>query len=94
MKKKDAINSLLAAQHEIECDPELEECDTLALMEEAISDALEYLTGNRPEPLTDCAHCDRHIKKGHGQSTFCGSMHRDCIEDHGENCEVCRKEFC
>ncbi len=35
MKKKDAINSLLAAQHEIECDPELEECDTLALMEEA-----------------------------------------------------------
>lgn len=42
-----------------------------------------------------CAQCEAVItEEADGHSTFCGSMHTDCIETHGTTCEVCRKEFC
>lgn len=43
--KEDAIDSLLSAMDAMQQDPELEEVDTLGLMEQAISDALQHLTG-------------------------------------------------
>lgn len=43
----------------------------------------------------DCAHCDRAItEESDGHSTFCGSMHTDCITAHGKSCEACRNELC
>ena len=47
MTKEQAIESLKKAQREMEIDPNLEEVDTLSLMETAIADALEYFTGMR-----------------------------------------------
>lgn len=45
--KLTVIAALTQAMNAMQDDPELEDVDTLSLMEDAISDALEYFTGER-----------------------------------------------
>lgn len=35
----------------------------------------------------DCKTCER------GQSTYCGSMCEQCLEEHCKQCEVCNEDF-
>lgn len=58
MTKQQAIESLQQAQEAIEDDCNLECVDTLALMQEAIEDALEYFTGVRPTHVVSSQHDD------------------------------------
>jgi hypothetical protein len=99
MTKAQAIESLQDAQGAIEADPDLEGVDTLALMQEAIEDALEHLTGKRPKHVAstarqseDAEQCEECLESG--ESTYCGSFCDSCLEKHCEECEVCRDEFC
>lgn len=41
-----------------------------------------------------CAVCEKPITdKEDEESTYCGSMHRDCMSEHAKECEVCKKDF-
>ena len=41
------------------------------------------------DPL-DCAECGKPIEPDDEETTYCGSVHRECLAAHVEHCEVCR----
>lgn len=41
----------------------------------------------------DCAHCGEEVAQADAESTFCGTMHRDCLFDHAHECGVCKNDF-
>ncbi len=41
-----------------------------------------------------CAECNKVIKdEDEGESTYCGSMHSVCREDHNSHCGCCREDY-
>ena len=49
MTREQITQSVKDAYEAIKADPNLEEVDTLAMMQEAIENAMEYFTGKRPK---------------------------------------------
>ena len=49
MTREQITQSVKDAYEAIRADPNLEEVDTLAMMQEAIENAMEYFTGKRPK---------------------------------------------
>jgi hypothetical protein len=46
------------------------------------------------ECLPDCAECGKTIEhEADNESTYCGSIHHNCMEAHAKHCEVCKKDF-
>lgn len=40
-----------------------------------------------------CPHCDEEVCDGSGLSSYCGSLHEDCVVGHQEKCSFCKTDL-
>lgn len=66
--------------------------DTLDAMKESRLDNENDENDNLHEGM-ECAECGATIDdEDDGESTYCGSMHTACRDDHNEHCEPCAND--
>jgi hypothetical protein len=46
----------------------------------------------RKAPLI-CEQCNETIEEGEDESSYCGSMHAGCLDEHCRACEPCRRHL-
>jgi hypothetical protein len=42
--------------------------------------------------IVECVYCGKEISVNDAISTFCGSVHNECLPRHLEDCEICRAD--
>jgi hypothetical protein len=43
--------------------------------------------------ILECAECGEEIPEGEDESSYCDSLHQECVVEHCSHCEICRSDM-